>query len=479
MTTATTASTLLQTYSKYVLSKLNIQQFDEVSTFTSFRTVSTCREVINSVAVLTTPTTGTEFLSGSKGSTVSLGIRADVSIARIGLVQSVISSLPAQLSSYLHSNPISLSLLDDTVCGPAGCAFTVVLATVDDFQYSNGSANTSTFTTTCAAGDRNTYVHHCAGGLPANVTCDGSPLHSVVTQCPYKITQPSCSRLSAATGTSTNDVCQVTAYDSASTTCVCKVAASLFSDSRRLGHVVPTSAPVPVYLQLGTAAVTTIIIAKSGRYMVPTKHPTSPPSSSPVVFKHSHLSTEAIIVVVVTLVFSCCMLVILFICYARVMRRQGKQLFALRSIRAARVLDEASAYHQDNGFAFSVENTMHSPAKKKRTSLSKVVPVRKSVDLGEIDLDMHEEWERGNRDCIPMQDNDDARSMENGGQDTLAGLHIRNKLSVSVDLNAIHCSSLLCSALLFSSFSLVLLFLRLYWPFCYPLHLHLIRLNRI
>lgn len=222
-----------------------------------------------------------------------------------------------------------------------------------------------------------------------------------------------------------------------------------------------------MHLQLGTATVTTITTG-SGYDLVPTVHPTSPPSSSIVVLEHTHLSTEAIIVTVVTLVTSCCMLFVFFILYAKMMRRQGKPLFSLRSIRAARVLDEASAYHADNSFAFSVENTMHSPAspaKKKRISLSSVVPVRQSVDLGEIDLDMHEEWERGNRDCIPVQENGDARSMENGEQETQAGVRIRNTLTVSVGdtatvvlfitshfLHPLHCTffSFICHSFFYS-----------------------------
>jgi hypothetical protein len=89
-------------------------------------------------------------------------------------------------------------------------------------------------TTACSKGDSVTHVKTCDNGLNVTVKCSGLFAGHIITQCPQRIRQPTCSITDTdITGlVSTN--CAVTNYSAWHTTCVCTVCNSSSAVRRRL-----------------------------------------------------------------------------------------------------------------------------------------------------------------------------------------------------------------------------------------------------
>jgi hypothetical protein len=416
---------------------MNPQQFDIVSNYLSFKTISTYKSVTSSAVALSTPLTDTELLGGIESDSFSLAVKSGVGAVRVGLVLTSLSSLPAQLSSYVHSNPVVLSIQDLTVCASSRCGLTAVLQTVDSAVYVNGSATAGGFSTICRVGDNTTHINRCANGMTTSAKCDGKSLHSVLTRCPYIVTQPACARLSASASSATNDVCSVSSYTSTSTTCVCSIPSSSFTSSRRLLDSSSSRALTAAtgVLQLGTITVSTTVSPIVPT--LPSSFPTAAPSQKVehTILNPGFNTAEKITVSVVTSVVGCCLFLLGFLLFARSRRLKSKSVFTIRKMRSdssRSVLDDDHTMRQamaldgtfikrdddDDRFVPFTENTLPAAIASRARRTMKLAQMLRSppppVQVGDIDVEMRSQMDSDCRDSIPPHETEDAKSMENG-----------------------------------------------------------------
>ena len=439
------ASALLQMYSNYELAGMNPQQFDIVSNFMSFKTISTYKSVTRSSVAISTPLTDTELLSGVQSDSFSLAVKSGVEAVRVGLVLTSLSSLPAQLASNVHSNPVVLSIQDLTVCASSRCDLTVVLQTVDNVVFVNGSASAGGFSTLCKMGDNTTHINQCANGMTTSAKCDGKSLHSVQTLCPYTVTQPGCARLSPSSSSATDDVCKVSSYTSTSTTCACSIPSSTFTTARRLSETSRALTAATGGLQLGTITVSSVVSPTVPQ--LPSYFPTAAPSQILIRDINSDLGFsvgETITVSVVTSVVGCCLFLIAFLLFARYRRLKSKAVFTIRRLRHNRDLErrgdsgddhtlrQAIALDgtfikrddDDDRFVPFTENTMPAAiaSRARRTKLSQMLG--SPIQVGDIDVDMRSQMDSDCRDSIPPHETEDAKSIENGDSGVVPRIHL-------------------------------------------------------
>jgi hypothetical protein len=429
------ASDLLQTYSNYVLAGMNPQQFDIISNYLSFKTLSSYKSVVSSAVALSTPLSDTELLGGIQSDSFSLAVKSGVGAVRVGLVLTSLSSLPAQLSSYVHSNPVMLSIQDLTVCASSRCGLTVVLQTVDNAVFFNGSASAGGFSTVCRVGDNSTHINQCANGMTTSAQCDGKSLHSVQTRCPYIVTQPACARLSASSSSATNDVCTVSSYSSTSTTCVCSIPSSSFTSSRRLLKSWRALTATTGALQLGTTTVTSTVSPIVPT--LPSYFPTAAPSQKVIhtILNPEFSVAEKITVSVVTSVVGCCLFLLGLLLFARSRRLKSKSVFAIRrlssdpnrsvqdddhTLRQTMALDGTFNQRDDDDDRFVpfTENILPAAITSHARRASKLAQMPGSpappIQVEDIDMEIWSQMDSDCRDIIPPQESWDAKSMENG-----------------------------------------------------------------
>lgn len=431
-TPSQSVTALLQTYANYVLAGMNPQQFDIVSNYLSFKTISTFKVVSSSAVALSTPLTDTELMGGVQSDSFSLAVKSGVGSVRVGLVLTSLSSLPAQLSSYVHSNPVMLSIQDLTVCASSRCDLTVVLQTVDNAVFVNGSATAGGFSTVCRVGDNTTHINHCANGMTTSAKCDGKTLHNVLTRCPYTVTQPACARLSASSSSATNDVCTVSSYTSTSTTCVCSIPSSTFSSSRRLSESSRALTAAAGMLQLGTITVSSMVSPIVPT--LPSYFPTAAPSQkvAHTILKSGFGTAETITVSVVTSVVGCCLFLLGFLLFARSRRLKSKSVFTIRRLRSEPTRSALSDDHtlrqamaldgtfikrddDDDRFVPFTENTLPAAIASRARMKNKLTHILgSSIQVGDIEVEMRSQMDSDCRDSIPPHESEDAKSMENG-----------------------------------------------------------------
>jgi hypothetical protein len=269
---------LIQMYSTYVLSQMNAQQFDEVYTFKSFKVIAAVKPVITSALgqgtiSLNTPLTTSEIFSGAMSDVFSLETVAGVSDVKVSILLARQATLDAKLALAVHSNPISLTLPDLSVCAATGCAFSMVLQSVVNVTYNNGSSTAPSFETTCGA-QPSIMTYPCPDNLNVTAVCDGlSPGQKIVSRCPYLITQPNCGRLSSMSSSVKEDICRMASFTSTQTTCRCQVPMAIFSGgSRRRLDTVTRQLLSSGKLQMGTV---------TSRQIVTNAFASNPPSLFP------------------------------------------------------------------------------------------------------------------------------------------------------------------------------------------------------
>ena len=420
---------------------MNPQQFDIVSNYLSFKTISSYKSVVSSAVALSTPLTDTEFLGGIQSDSFSLAIKSGVGAVRVGLVLTSLSSLPAQLSSYVHSNPVVLSIQDLTVCASSRCGLTVVLQTVDNAVFFNGSASAGGFSTVCRVGDNSTHINQCANGMTTSAHCDGKSLHSVQTRCPYTVTKPACARLSASSSSAINDVCTVSSYTSTSTTCVCSIPSNTFTSSRRLLESSRALTTTTGVLQLGTITVSSTVSPIVPT--LPSYFPTAAPSQKVIrtILNPGFSVAEKITVSVVTSVVGCCLFLLGFLLFARSRRLKSKSVFTIRRLRSdpnRSVLDDEHTLRQamtldgtfnkrdndDDRFVPFTENTLPAAIASRARRALKLAQMLGSpappIQVGDIDVEMRSQMDSDCRDSIPPHESEDAKSMENGDPSGIA-----------------------------------------------------------
>jgi REJ domain len=292
-------TTLLQGYSNFVLTQMVPMQYDQGSTYESFRAVNSVRPVANGTVVLSSTVTAAEQFTGLGPDTVTLKTGTGVTDVKIGMVVMRSSSLGSTLSKQLHSNPLMVTLPDLSVCSSSRCAFNVVLQSVDNTSYINGANSQRSFVTACGT-DVVKTVYSCPNGLNVTAVCNGRP-GAITSTCPYLVSTPSCARLSSFSAL--NDVCHSTSHSASQTTCQCSVPISAFMTSRSLnmlatplfpGEVVSGVVTVGGTLQLATVTAFSTV--------TPPQPPTTNPSKSPISFTEAPYALPTIQIVTIVLV---------------------------------------------------------------------------------------------------------------------------------------------------------------------------------
>jgi hypothetical protein len=344
-----TFANLLNSYSTYVLSQMEAQQFDENYSFDSFKISSGVKAVSNSAIIVSTPLTDSETFAGVKSDTFSLETMAGVSNVRVSLLINKWLSLSTELAAAVHSNPITLILPDVSVCATTGCVLSMVLQSVVNVTYINGSSNAPSFVTTCGLTNRtSTTRYSCPSGLNVTTFCDGlSPGQNITTRCPYLVTTPNCGRVLSSGSSTANDICTLVSYTSTQTTCQCQVPIALLIGStrrRRLdnyysgrqydsysGRQLLTSGDI----QMGTiTAVETVI--NSLDPAAPTLFPTPEPTRQKLNnLRDDGFSTRnTIILAVVLSIFGCGLIAGGFAYYAHGKRIKTLPIFSMSRVRA-------------------------------------------------------------------------------------------------------------------------------------------------
>lgn len=258
---------LLQQYSKLVMTQMSQGQFDEVSNFDTYKIISSVKSVVHSAVTISTPLTASEIFAGTKSNSFILATALGISNVKVGLILTRIATLTNKLGALVHSNPIIITLPDLSVCASAGCGFSLLTQTVDNTTYVNGSAIRQSFVSECKIGSLPIRIYSCANGLNVTASCDGKSVRNVTIKCPYIVTKPACGRLLSSSSSIVNDICSVSSYTNTETTCACIVPTATFlSSSRRLEEgQIRRELAISGMLEIGTITVKSIITSQAIR----------------------------------------------------------------------------------------------------------------------------------------------------------------------------------------------------------------------
>jgi hypothetical protein len=294
---------------------MNAQQFDEVYSFKSFKIIAAVKPVIVSAQgqrsiSLNTPLTATETFSGAISDVFSLEIVAGVSNVKVSLLLAKQTTLDTKLALAVHSNPITLTLPDLSVCSATGCAFSMVLQSVVNVAYNNGSSTAPSFVTQCDFKNKpSNTTYSCPDNLNVTAFCDGlSSGQEIISRCPYSVTKPNCGRLLSSTSSVRDDICTLASYTSMQTTCQCQIPIALIADGsrRRLDTLSSRQLLSSGELQMGTITsrqVVTNALPPSPPSLPPTPAPTV--TDPPTIFvERSTSGFSTINVIIVSVVFS-------------------------------------------------------------------------------------------------------------------------------------------------------------------------------
>jgi hypothetical protein len=266
---------------------MNAQQYDEVYLFKSFKIIAAVKPVIVSAQgqgsiLLNTPLTASETFSGAISDVFSLETVAGVSNVKVSILLVKQAIFDTKLALAVHSNPITLTLPDLSVCSATGCAFAMVLQSVVSVAYKNSSSTAPSFVTHCDFKNKpfNT-TYSCPDNLSVTAFCDGlSSGQEITSRCPYLITKPNCGRLLSSTSSVSDDICTMESYTSMQTTCQCQVPIPLIIDGsrRRLNTVSSRQLLSSGQLQMGTITSRQIVTNA-----LPLSPPLFPPTPTPTV----------------------------------------------------------------------------------------------------------------------------------------------------------------------------------------------------
>ena len=286
-----TVSTLTTLYSKWVAGQINIDQFPVSSNFDTFKQSVTQTNVIGNTASMETPLSLLESFIGLPTTSIVVKTAPDIREVKMSMVLTKRVTLDPPLGALIHSNPLQLTIFDTSVCLSTGCSFTVLLQTIDNQTYFNGQSTAGVIYRHCNVGDNTTSINRCANGYAVMTSCDGLSKYDIKTQCPYRVTQPGCGRLSTVTSTATNDICTMISYSGSITYCNCTIPTSRYTLAKSMS------------VQIGTIVVSNIVTPVE----IPTISPTSAPTEQGILgAKKNTISTANTIILSVLLSVGIC-----------------------------------------------------------------------------------------------------------------------------------------------------------------------------
>jgi hypothetical protein len=186
---------------------------------------------------MSTPLTALEVSSKAISASFELETVANIAFVKASLLSTKQYQLNSQLGLLVHSNPITLIIPDLSVCPPAGCALSLVLQSVVNVTYGNGSSTAPSRVTQCDQKPKpfNT-THSCPDDLFVTSLCDANSAGQEITSlCPYLVTNPTCGRILSSTSSVSDDICTLASSTSTQTTCQCQVPIALFADDLQVG----------------------------------------------------------------------------------------------------------------------------------------------------------------------------------------------------------------------------------------------------
>jgi hypothetical protein len=222
----------------------NVQLICQIFSFGSFKLIAG----VNPVAVSTlgkrtismnTPLTALEVFSKAMSDAFELETVANISYVKASLLSTKQYKLNSQLGVLVHSDPITLIIPDLNVCPPAGCAFSLVLQSVANVTYGNGSSMAPSRVTQCDQKPKpfNT-TYFCPDDLFVTSLCDvNSAGQEITVQCPYFVTKPNCGRILSSTSSVSDDICTLASSTSTQTSCQCQVPIALFADDLQVATI--------------------------------------------------------------------------------------------------------------------------------------------------------------------------------------------------------------------------------------------------
>ena len=305
------AYTLFPSYSALVLGQMSAQQFDVVTNMQAFKIIHAVKPVVGNAVSIVTPLTATETAASVPANSMTLSTVAGTSNVKVALLVTRLSTLAPQLEPLVHSDPVLVMLSDTSVCPSTGCAFQIVLQSVDNATYKSAPSTPLTFNTQCGLSASST-VYPCGNGLNVTANCDGKSVTTLISTCGYTITAPTCGRLSASGAT--QDVCKMVSFTGTQTTCQCVVPTSVLTSTRRQLEISTSGFEVASVanagkLQIGTVTSSSKVAAATTTAGTPTGAPSrgptpAGPSASPTFSVASSIAEVSTTVIVVSVIFS-------------------------------------------------------------------------------------------------------------------------------------------------------------------------------
>ena len=278
-----------------------------------------------------------ELYNGILSTSLILNVAANYRDVPMSLVLTKRSTLNLPLAAKVHSNPLQLTIFNTATCLSTGCSFTIVLQTIDNQTYYNGQSTAGSIIRNCMKGDSSTLINLCENGYAVQTSCNGVSTYDITTQCPYRLTQPGCGRLSTDASTTVNDICQMISYSGPITYCNCTISTSRYNT------------PGILSLHIGTIVVSSIVVPQQTPSNIPTSLPTS--ISVDTSSNGSHLSTSNTIIVGVMFSFItlCCCLSLLFYCIRNKKKKNGPifRKWSLNPGTTSSKLSDNSEYYEE------------------------------------------------------------------------------------------------------------------------------------
>ena len=278
-----------------------------------------------------------ELYNGILSTSLIFNVAANYRDVPMSLVLTKRSTLNLPLAAKVHSNPLQLTIFNTATCLSTGCSFTIVLQTIDNQTYYNGQSTAGSIIRNCMKGDSSTLINLCENGYAVQTSCNGVSTYDITTQCPYRLTQPGCGRLSTDASTTVNDICQMISYSGPITYCNCTISTSRYNT------------PGILSLHIGTIVVSSIVVPQQTPSNIPTSLPTA--ISVDTSSNGSHLSTSNTIIVGVMFSFItlCCCLSLLFYCIRNKKKKNGPifRKWSLNPGTTSSKLSDNSEYYEE------------------------------------------------------------------------------------------------------------------------------------
>jgi hypothetical protein len=237
--------------------------------------------------------------SGVQSHKIILALATTVDYAGLAIGSFKLSSYEStESTSTFVSNPLVLVLEDTSVCPDSTCQAFVITPTIQEETYLNASDTFPTYSTICVADVVSLLQYTCPDGFNITLRCDGRFEGSLISQCPYYITQPACVSLDGSDVINDN-VCNTTYYNGNSTSCTCAFTSTdLSSAFPSVSSLSSTSAIELVSVR--SQAVLTPVEPDSYITNMPSSSPTSAPTIRQIHHKQGFSSQYPVFVIFIT-----------------------------------------------------------------------------------------------------------------------------------------------------------------------------------